>query len=262
MTAMPSHDTPRIRRHSPLVAALRTPLAGLWIGLRFLFMPVLWLRYRMGGRMDRAFWIDAFMKRTLYPLTEASDETLKRDVELPAHLHAPRDTAFAPQEHGASGWARLGEHPVDLAGFAAGRPLLLVLYRGSWCPYSRLHLADLATVTDRLATLGVAVLAVSARRHDRWWHARGIRLAFAADPEGGLFQAMGVRIAPSLSHRVWGILLPHESVFLFDRDGNLSAADVRRLHATRTRQTFMSAARWLALAQTLVDTQRVARQPH
>ncbi|AOJ05453.1 MULTISPECIES: redoxin domain-containing protein [Burkholderia] len=260
-------NEPRIRRHSPFVAALRTPLAGVWVGIRFLLIPLLWLRYRTGSRMDWAFSVDAFMKRSLYPLTETPDDALKRDLELPASVQSRYDIAdpadgetdAAPPPRSENGWASLGHHPIDLARFANGRPLLLILYRGNWCPYSRLHLADLSTVAHRLETLGVAVLAVSARRHDDWWRAKGISLAFAADPDGDLFHAMGVRIAPPLSHRVWGMLLPHESGFLFDRHGNLVAADVRRLNPTKTKQTFLSATRWLALAHELADAERIAR---
>ncbi len=250
---MTTSNETRIRRHSPFIAAVRTPLSAIWIGIRFLLLPVLWLRYRMGSRMNWAFATDACMKRLLYPLTEGADETPRRDVEVPPALLAP------PSPGAANGWARVSPHPVDLERFANGRPLLLILYRGSWCPYSRLHLTDLATVAQRLDELGVAVLAVSARNHAKWWHARGIALDFAADPDGDLFRAMGVRIEPPLAHRVWGMLLPHESVFLFDRNGNLVAADVRRLSATKTRQTFLSSTRWLTIAHALTDAERIAQ---
>lgn len=237
---------PRIVRHSRLASMLRMPLAAAWIGMRFLLVPALSLRYRPGMRMHRAFALDAWMKRALYPLTETADDTLRNDVDAGSALSA----------QAGAGWARMAPQPVDLAACADGRPLLLILYRGSWCPYSRLHLADLATVAQPLQELGVAVLAVSARRHDRWWQSRGIAFNFAADPDGELFRAMGVRVEPPLSHRVWGVLLPHESVFLFDRAGNLVAADARRLNGMKARQTFLSAARWLALARELVGPAR------
>ena len=193
--------------------------------------------------MHRAFALDAWMKRALYPLTETADEAMRNDVDAGSALPG-------------AGWAQMPPQPVDLAACAAGRPLLLILFRGSWCPYSRLHLADLATVAQPLHDLGVAVLAVSARRHDRWWQARGVDFNFAADPDGDLFRVMGVRVEPPLSHRVWGMLLPHESVFLFDRGGNLVAADARRLNGMKARQTFLTAARWLALARELVAQPR------
>lgn len=253
-----SPGTRRIVRHSRLVAAARMPLAGAWIALRFLLVPILWLHYRPGQRMHWAFAADAFMKRALYPLTETADDTPRNEANAPIAHIAP--AASAPPA--GTGWARMEPQPVDLAAAASGRPLLLILYRGSWCPYSRLHLADLATVVQPLHALGIAVLAVSARRHDRWWQARGIDLPFAADPEGELFRVMGVRVEPPLSHRVWGMLLPHESVFLFDRYGNLVAADVRRLDGMKAHQTFLRAARWLDHACTMAAPVARAADAH
>jgi len=212
------------------------PFAGFWIGLRFLLVPLLWLRYRTGSRMDWAFAADTFMKRALFPLTEGVDEEVRNDVGAVART---------------AGWPRAAGSPVDLKSFANGRPLLLVLYRGSWCPYSRLHLTDLAVSAQALEDLGVAVLAVSARGHEAWWRSKGIAFRMAADPDGDLFRAMGVRIEPRLAQRVWGMLLPHESVFLFDRDGRLAAVDARRLKSTKTKQTFLSGAQWLKFARAL-----------
>ena len=251
----------RIRRHSPFTAAVRMPLTAMWVSIRFLLIPVLWLPYRLGSRMNWAFATDSFMKRLLFPLTEGPDEAPQNNVN--AHLSHLALQPSAEPIKGVSassgipseyGWVRLGRQPIDLEKFADGRPLLLILFRGSWCPYSRLHLADLSTAAHSLEELGVAILAVSARNHDRWWRSKGIGLTFASDPDGELFRIMGVRVEPPLSHRVWGMALPHESVFLFNRNGNLLVADVRRLNSIKTRQTFLSAARWLKFARELVAT--------
>ncbi len=229
-----------IRRHSAAVAAARLPLAGLWIALRFLLIPILYVPLKFGSRMSWAFAVDSFMKRLLYPLTEQPDDALQNAVgSSPPH----RLPAIAVSREGVES---------QLSEIAAGRPLLLVLYRGSWCPYSRLHLADLAAVAEQMRELGITVLAVSAHNHEGWWRAKGVKLSFAADPDGELFRAMGVCIEPPLAHRAWGMLLPHESVFLFDRSGQLVMADLRRLSSTKTRQTFLRSARWLARGRELV----------
>ena len=50
---------------------------------------------------------------------------------------------------------------LDLAAAVAGKPTLLVFYRGSWCPYCNKHLAALAEVEPELRKLGYQILAVS-----------------------------------------------------------------------------------------------------
>ena len=50
---------------------------------------------------------------------------------------------------------------LDLAAAVAGKPTLLVFYRGSWCPYCNKHLAALAELEPELLKLGYQILAVS-----------------------------------------------------------------------------------------------------
>lgn len=50
---------------------------------------------------------------------------------------------------------------LDLATAVAGKPTLLVFYRGSWCPYCNRHLAALAEIEPELLRLGYQILAVS-----------------------------------------------------------------------------------------------------
>lgn len=45
---------------------------------------------------------------------------------------------------------------------ALERPALLVFYRGGWCPYCNLHLAELRHIEDDLAAAGVDLLFLSA----------------------------------------------------------------------------------------------------
>ncbi|MDT8997714.1 redoxin domain-containing protein [Paucibacter sp. APW11] len=255
MATVPS----RIQPHSSIAVALRMPLAGLWIALRFAVAPLLWLRYRSGSRMDWAYAVDTFFKRQFFPLTEASDELVRDDVNAAPHAVCRQVDGPAPAGVGV-GWPEVAGRAPDLKRFAAGRPLLLILFRGTWCPYSRLHLTDLATVAAELESLGVAVLAVSAREQSRWWHAHGVKLPFAVDPDGDLFRSMRVRIEPGFAQRAWGLLLPHESVFLFNERGELLVADVRRLNSTKTRQTFLSSAQWLQFARGLAKSKAAMLQ--
>jgi len=59
--------------------------------------------------------------------------------------------------------------------------------------------------------------------------------------------ALGVKAPQSLSQKVWGTLVPYESVFLFDADRRLIASDVRSVSNTTMRQRFVSTKVWLDL---------------
>jgi peroxiredoxin len=239
---------PVIRRHGPVTAAVRMPLAGAWIAARFMLMPALWVPFKLGSRMRWAFTVDSFMKRAIFPLTERPDNALQNDLGPPAVRAMPGVRV------------RQGARTIDLAEVANGRRVLLVVFRGSWCPYSRLHLSDLATVQRSLDELGVTIIAVSAHADEAWWRSKGVDFVFAADPDGELFRALGVQQEPSLAQQTWGMLLPHESVFLFERGGALVASDVRRLDSTKTQQAFLSATKWLEIARALPPDGAAERQ--
>ncbi len=49
---------------------------------------------------------------------------------------------------------------VSLATALAGKPTLLIFYRGSWCPYCNRHLAALAEIEPQLLELGYQILAI------------------------------------------------------------------------------------------------------
>jgi peroxiredoxin len=126
------------------------------------------------------------------------------------------------------------------------RALLLVPVRGGWCPYSRLHLADLNALLPRFEAANVRVLAVSSYADADLWRGWGVRVPIACDPDGALFRALGVRVEDWMN-TAWGRILPHESAFLFDAAGRLIAADVRRVSSYHTRQTFLSGEEWLRI---------------
>ena len=51
--------------------------------------------------------------------------------------------------------------PLDLVAATAGKPTLLIFYRGGWCPYCTKHLAALQEIESELAKLGYQILAIS-----------------------------------------------------------------------------------------------------
>ena len=53
---------------------------------------------------------------------------------------------------------------VDLADAIAEKPTLLIFYRGGWCPFCNMHLAELQSIQDDLRELGYQILAISMDR--------------------------------------------------------------------------------------------------
>jgi peroxiredoxin len=51
--------------------------------------------------------------------------------------------------------------PVDLAKAFAGKPTVLVFYRGSWCPFCNRQLAALGELEPKLLALGYQIIAIS-----------------------------------------------------------------------------------------------------
>lgn len=51
--------------------------------------------------------------------------------------------------------------PQRLKSVLGGKPTVLIFYRGSWCPYCNLHLADLQSVEEQIRKLGFQIVAIS-----------------------------------------------------------------------------------------------------
>src|SRR5271166_7029337 len=49
-----------------------------------------------------------------------------------------------------AGLRDLDGNDATLHAIVAGKPTVLIFYRGSWCPYCNLHLSDLVTVEEEL----------------------------------------------------------------------------------------------------------------
>ena len=229
----------RLQRTPPAAVPFRAAATALWIIVKYLLVPVMYIPFRLGVPTCWAYRIDAYVRRTLLPVTESPEERL-------AHHITPR---LQPGEFAPRTSVRQRGRVVTLYDVAPGRQLLLILFRGSWCTYSQLHLADAAQHAERLRERGVEILAVSSRRDEQWWKSKGVDIPLAADRDGALFDALGVKAPQSLLQKLWGTLVPYESVFLFDIDRRLIASDVRSVSNTRMRQRFVSTKMWLDLAR-------------
>ena len=55
----------------------------------------------------------------------------------------------------------------DLNAAMAKKPTLLIFYRGGWCPFCNIHLAELQTIQDDLLEMGCQIIAISVDRPEK-----------------------------------------------------------------------------------------------
>ncbi|MBS1708375.1 MAG: AhpC/TSA family protein [Armatimonadetes bacterium] len=58
-------------------------------------------------------------------------------------------------------WRGTDGKSTSLKQVTAGKPTVLIFYRGSWCPFCNAHLSDLARVEGQLRSMGYQIVAVS-----------------------------------------------------------------------------------------------------
>ena len=147
----------------------------------------------------------------------------------------------------------LDAQAVNLFTVTAGRPAVLVFYRGAWCPYCNITLRtyerDLRPELDRL---GVALIAISPQTPDASSAAvAGGELNFPvlSDPSNALVRTLGIITEPSADARVAHTALgfdvadsnadstgdiPFPTVLIIDADNTVRFADVHVDYTTRT----------------------------
>jgi len=90
---------------------------------------------------------------------------------------------------------------TSLAQVRAGRPAVVVFYRGVWCPYCNIALRTYqAELAPALADRGVALIAVSPQKPDGSLTAaqtNELTYAVLSDPGNQLASALGILTAPS-----------------------------------------------------------------
>lgn len=90
---------------------------------------------------------------------------------------------------------------TSLAQIRAGRPTVVVFYRGVWCPYCNIALRTYQTeLAPALADRGVAMIAVSPQKPDGSLTAaqtNELTYAVLSDPGNQLASALGILTAPS-----------------------------------------------------------------
>ncbi len=135
--------------------------------------------------------------------------------------------------------ARADGSPVPLHDLVADQPVVLVFYRGGWCPYCNRHLSDLGQIEGELKALGYRIHAVSPDKPEKVAEtvadgevdyslysdasaeaAQAFGLAFRVDAEtyeNLLGYGIDLEAASGEDHH----LLPVPAVFLIGRDGTV-----------------------------------------
>jgi peroxiredoxin len=87
------------------------------------------------------------------------------------------------------------DRTISLADYRGKSPLLLGLFPGMYCPFCRRALAQMATTSDRLKSLGVDSLAIVGTELDNarvYFKFRPSRMAVGADPQLSTHRSYGV----------------------------------------------------------------------
>lgn len=140
--------------------------------------------------------------------------------------------------------------PVGLEPNALDKPLVLTFYRGGWCPYCNLHLAELRTAEAELAELGFDVWFASPDRPELLAEGDQGGLGYRLLSDSGLeaAQAFGIafRLEPAALERMASMgmdlekrsgqahgALPAPATFIIGRDGTIQFSYVNPDYSVR-----------------------------
>ena len=150
---------------------------------------------------------------------------------------------------------------TSLGATRAGRPAVVVFYRGAWCPYCNLTLkAYQEQLTDELTARGATLIAVSPQRPDgslTMQETNALTFPVLSDPGNQLATALGILTRPDPAvAAVQGRIgldvgatnadgtngLPMPTVVIVDATGIISWIDVHPNYTTRTEPATILAA--------------------
>jgi len=113
------------------------------------------------------------LKFPLYadPLPTATSLSLPHTIDAGSDEHdAMKVAASADETHPLGLGAKIPDHmqlididgkPFNLNAAVAAKPTILIFYRGSWCPFCNLQMAQLEEIEPKLEAQGYQILAIS-----------------------------------------------------------------------------------------------------
>ncbi|MBD0739296.1 peroxiredoxin-like family protein [Streptomyces sp. CBMA29] len=151
--------------------------------------------------------------------------------------------------------------PTSLSAVRAGRPAVVVFYRGAWCPYCNLTLRTYQeTLVDQLRARGVAFVALSPQKPDgslSMTEKLGLSYAVLSDPGNQIAAKLGIVFTlaesaqdaqASVGVRLTDVnadgsaALPLATTVLVDADGAIRWIDVHPDYTTRSEPAAILAA--------------------
>ena len=143
--------------------------------------------------------------------------------------------------------------PATLAGTLAGRPAVIVFYRGGWCPYCNIALRTYqAQLVPALAERGIGLVAISPQVPDgslSTKESKELTFTVLSDPGNQIARQLGILTAPSDGTRTAQLQLgldltqvnadgttglPMPTVVIADADGVIRWIDVHLDYTTRS----------------------------
>jgi peroxiredoxin len=147
----------------------------------------------------------------------------------------------------------VGGQPTTLAQNLGGKPAVIVLYRGGWCPYCNIALrAYQAQLVPALAERGIGLIAISPQAPDgslSTKESKELTFTVLSDPGNQIARQLGILTAPSDGTRAAQLqlgldltqvnadettALPMPTVVIADADGVIRWIDVHPDYTTRT----------------------------
>lgn len=123
---------------------------------------------------------------------------------------------------------------VDLQALASRKQSILVFYRGGWCPYCNLHLAELQTIEPDILAAGYQIIAISPDSPESLSASvekNKLNYILLSDNDAELIKAFGLAFkAPeryvellnkSSGGKNKGVLLPVPAVFILNKQGDI-----------------------------------------
>ncbi len=123
--------------------------------------------------------------------------------------------------------------PVRLRDLLGDGLLVLVFYRGHWCPFCRRHMKKLQGNLGRIGQRGARLVALSIDQPKLSRHLAdelGLEFTLLCNPDSSVIEDYGIR------NRLLGVQsgIPHPSVFIIDGRGIIRFREVRHNYRRRT----------------------------
>jgi peroxiredoxin len=194
-------------------------------------------QYRdMEGTLKERLEAYAAAGRTIFPAySDAVDRLVVRLKENGGGENAPRPGEMMPPFMLPDESGRL----VTLSSLISQGPLVVMFYRGHWCPFCRLNVGAVIKAGDRIAALGgriVAIMPETQKYAQRFKSESGAPFPVLTDLDYGYALSLNLAIWPGTEiqqllsyldipdfHGRDGWLLPIPATFVVNRDGLVKA---------------------------------------